>query len=399
MSKAVMFSMIAVMAFSAQGAPPLPSRVIPNPVPEAGDNFGRNVAAIGDGLIFTGSAYSTVNNVQAGQAYAFNENTGGLVRTFNHPEPAANTGFGAFIWPGDTRVVISAPGTAVAGHAGAGVIYVFNKSTGAYIRKIANPTPSAGEDFGYGLTMHGDTVLVGSRGDDTDGVDAGIAYRFNAETGAILQTYRIPESSGQDNFGYSLAATGNIVAISAPGSDIEGTNSGRVYVYDVNTGELLHTLKSPNAVTEGNFGFQVRTRGNDILVGAPGEQRAYAFDGNSGQLLQTYRNPLPAPGSVFGSTVGAAGHFVLVGDPHATVAGQGLAGRAYLFKGNSSELVQRYEDPTPGGEQRYGVGVTGGNGNIVISADQEIVNGLHKAGQLYVYPGPVTSAQNWQHLE
>src|SRR5437870_673090 len=59
-----------------------------NPTPTAGDLFGRPVAALGtDGLLVGAPAA----NGGVGEVDLFNANTGALIRTFQHPNPAAHT--------------------------------------------------------------------------------------------------------------------------------------------------------------------------------------------------------------------------------------------------------------------------------------------------------------------
>ena len=66
-----------------------------------------------------------------------------------------------------------------------------------------------------------------------------------------IQTYNNPSAystSGDDQFGYSVSVDGNLALVGAIGEDdAGGTNSGKVYIFDVTTGSLLHTLNNPNA--------------------------------------------------------------------------------------------------------------------------------------------------------
>ena len=55
-------------------------------------------------------------------------------------------------------------------------------------------------------------------------------------------------TSASDLFGGSVAISGNYAIVSANSEDdAGGTQSGKVYIFDVTTGSLLHTLNNPNA--------------------------------------------------------------------------------------------------------------------------------------------------------
>ncbi len=84
----------------------------------------------GSQLLVGAPNYSTTANVQVGQAYLFNPDTGALLRTFNDPEPANNVQFGQSVAMINHYAIIGAPGTAA---------YVFDANTGAYLAKIVNP--------------------------------------------------------------------------------------------------------------------------------------------------------------------------------------------------------------------------------------------------------------------
>ena len=89
-----------------------------------------------------------------------------------------------------------------------------------------------------------------------------------------LEAQRMTTSSSvtaPDWFGSDVASDGNIIVVGAsraePGSV---TDAGAVYVFDTN-GNQLALLQSPNAVTDGYFGYSVALARDTIFVGAFGE--------------------------------------------------------------------------------------------------------------------------------
>ena len=90
-----------------------------------------------------------------------------------------------------------------------------------------------------------------------------------------IQTYNNPNAYGTsatDQFGYSVAISGNYAVVGAYGEDdAGGFESGKAYIFDVTTGSLLHTLHNPNAYgtqVDDWFGYPVAISGNRVVVGA-----------------------------------------------------------------------------------------------------------------------------------
>ena len=100
-----------------------------------------------------------------------------------------------------------------------------------------------------------------------------------------IQTYNNPNAHGtsaNDQFGYSVSVDGNYAIVGAYAEDdAGGTDSGKAYIFDVTTGSLLHTLHNPNAYSTSandNFGTSVAISGNRVVVGAVREDDASGTD-------------------------------------------------------------------------------------------------------------------------
>jgi len=100
---------------------------------------------------------------------------------------------------------------------------------------------------------------------------------------------KAPNNSNGDQFGYSVAISGDIIAVGATGedstttaiihgSDLSGANNsgasnGAVYVFTRSGSTWSHQayLKAPNNTDNDQFGFSVAIYGDTIAVGAPYE--------------------------------------------------------------------------------------------------------------------------------
>lgn len=74
-----------------------------------------------------------------------------------------------------------------------------------------------------------------------------------------------------------MALSGGILAVGSPFEEHDGKQTGRVYVFNVSTGELTHTFASQDtdvAADGDNFGISVGINGNILVVGSANERLA-----------------------------------------------------------------------------------------------------------------------------
>jgi hypothetical protein len=122
---------------------------------------------------------------------------------------------------------------------------------------------TTGDQFGYSVAISGNYLIVGAYGeDDSDGFNQGKAYIFNLATGSLVFTLDNPnayDTPTSDGFGSAVAMSGDYAAVAASlEDDSTGTSSGKVYVYKTANGAwtdtvLVKTLDNPNAVSGGGL--------------------------------------------------------------------------------------------------------------------------------------------------
>ncbi len=250
---------------------------------------------------------------------------------------------------------------------------------------------NTGEDdhFGISVAISGDTVVVGAAGEDSaatgvngdggnDGApDSGAAYVF-VRTGAqwSQQAYLKASNTGAgDEFGFSVAISGDIVVVGARYEDSASTginedggndgapDSGAAYVF-VRTGAQWSQqayLKAGNAGSEDLFGFSVGVSGNTVVVGA------YQEDGSSLVVNGPYNDNF--------SNSGAAYVFVRTGAQWSQ--------QAYL-KASNAEVDDRFG---------YSVGISGdtivagawAEDSLAMGVNGFQGNGTPESGAAYVF--------------
>jgi ELWxxDGT repeat protein len=242
-------------------------------------------------------------------------------------------------------------------------------------RSFANPTPTTNDTFGYSIAGVGQNILVGAYGDSSSGASyAGAAYLYDGTTGALLRTFTSPSPIAQDYFGYSVAAVGQNILVGAYGNNTGATDAGTAYLFDGTTGALLRTFTNPTPVAYDYFGYSVAAVGQSILIGVPYDDTGatdagavYLFDGTTGALLRTFTNPTPAGGDYFGYAIASVGQNVLVGARNDDT-GATNAGAVYLFDGSTGALLQTFTNPTPALADYFGYSVAAVGENVLISA-------------------------------
>ena len=223
----------------------------------------------------------------------------------------------------------------------AGSAYLYDANTGALLRTFNNPTPANNDWFGFSVAGVGaDKVLIGAVNDSTGAFAAGSAYLYDANTGTLLFTINNPTPEIADDFGVSVAAVGaDKVLIGADSDNTGATDAGSAYLYDANTGTLLRTFNNPTPASGDTFGHSVAAVGADkVLIGAYQDNTgashagsAYLYDANTGALLLTFNNPTPASGDGFGFSVAAVGADKVLIGANTDNSGANLAGSAFLF--------------------------------------------------------------------
>jgi hypothetical protein len=300
---------------------------------DAQDNFGISVALAGDTLAVGGytedSNATGVDGNQAdnsssnsGAVYVFTR-TGGIWAQEAYVK-ASNTGglFGYGVaLQGDT-LTVGAPwersnATGVNGNQAntsaveAGAVYVFTRTAGVWTQEayLKASNTNAGDRFGLGIGLDGDTLIVGARLEagggnginedeaDNSAPNAGAAYVFTRAGGTwSQQAYLKPSNGGPGlNFGGTVAIVGDIIAVGARLEDSNATgingnqgnntapDSGAVYLFKRTGGVWAQQayVKASNSNSGDQFGVHVAVSGNTLIVGAYQEaSNATGVDGD-----------------------------------------------------------------------------------------------------------------------
>jgi hypothetical protein len=139
--------------------------------------------------------------------------------------------------------------------------------------------PTSGDEFGHAVSGHGDRLLVSAfhgdiadRGDD--GIDAGRAAVFVYENGGWRQEAELSASDLHrgSKFGESVLLLNDTAIVGTPGATVDGVPfAGAVYVFGRIGGEWKQTqrITAPVPFVQDEFGYRMAASGDIDLTQIP----------------------------------------------------------------------------------------------------------------------------------
>lgn len=274
------------------------------------DSFGGSVAGAGDANgdgtpdYIIGAPFVDGFGTNAGAAYLYSGNGGGLIRQFDGA--AANVRLGAKVaggadvdGDGTPDQAAAGPGATTGGLTNSGQVIVYSGATGAQLYNITGPV---------GFSTFGEALALGDVNNDNradiiigawnENFGTGAVYVYSGANGA--QLYSWPGPSSGSRWGYDVDYCGDLDG-DGFGEVVVGNNAAgqAPVVYDGATGNVMFTLNGP-----ASLGWAVAGLGdvtgdgiNDIAASAPGLFLAVdiiqVHSGADGSLVRSIqRDPL-----------------------------------------------------------------------------------------------------------
>ena len=256
------------------------------------DFAGQSVDIDGDFAVM-GSPFDDDGGGASGSVYVFQRvgTTWTEFAKLTASDAAAGDQFGFDVAMDGDTIIVGAPfADTAASEIDAGAVYIFEFSGGAWsqTQKITNDpdftgaADQAGARFGFSVDIDGDAAVVGA---DFDLVSAGFSPGTASvlrETGGVWATEQKligSDSATADEFGHSVAISGDTVVVGADLHDLHAVDGGAAYVFDLvtildppnpPTTEWQETVKLTNLVTPlaaDNFGEHVDIDGDTVAIG------------------------------------------------------------------------------------------------------------------------------------
>ena len=294
------------------------------------DYFGWSTGISGNTIV-VGTGHATVGgNAFQGTAYVFVQPASGwgnMTQTakLTASDGAANDEFGNSVGTSGNTIIVGANGATIGGNESQGAAYVFVEPVSGWadVTETAKLTASDGaaaDVFGFSVGISGNTIVVGAFRAENE---CGAAYVFVQPAPGwanMTQTAKLIASDGAayDEFGNSVAISGNTILIGAPDAMVGGNEyQGAAYVFVqpapgwTNMTQTAKLTSSDGAAYD-DFGM-VALSGNTLAVGAADatvsgnvyQGAAYVFVGPPIYTLGVQSTP--ATGLSIGSSTGQSG--------------------------------------------------------------------------------------------
>ncbi len=205
--------------------------------------------------------------------------------------------------------------------------------------KLTASDAAQADEFGYSVAVSGDVVVVGARFDDDLGQGSGSAYVYQRVGGQWVEQAKLTASDGAafDFFGYAVAVDGDTIVVGAPQG---GGDWGKAYVFQrsgsIWTEQAKLVADDPLRRVVG-FGTAVAIVPDHIVVGAPYTEVSLQSTGSCyvfrrlGSAWQQEAALAPAVDVLqdrFGSSVAISGDLIGVGASEYLIG----PGAAYTFR-------------------------------------------------------------------
>ena len=322
--------------------------LVPDGVSAATGTFGYSCAIDGDTAVVGCWAEDNSNGTQAGTVYVYTRSgstwtqQAKLLASDAADTAQAFDNFGISVSIDGDTIAVGAYG---AESKGATYIYTRSGTSWTEQAKLLPSDLSHQDNFAVSVSIDGDTVVVGSKWQDTGGNEAGAAYIFVRSGVTWTQQAKIQASDkqGSDQFGSSVDIDGDTVIVGAPYEDTVASDAGAAYIFTRSGTTWTEQAKIQNddPILEDRFGLFVAISGDTAVVANQlddtdplienGSACIFTRSGSTWTQQATLLASDKATGDQFGSSVDIDGDTVVVGSKWQDTGGN-AAGAAYIFQ-------------------------------------------------------------------
>jgi hypothetical protein len=302
-----------------------------------------------------------------------------------------------------------------------GAAYVFTGEG-----QVAELTASDGmmyDYFGSAVAISGDTIVVGSPLGDNEEEPGSVYVYVKPSTGWTNMTetakLTVSDAMNGDLFGTSVAITGNTIVVGARHPN--GPTLGEAYVFvEPPSGWMDMTetaiLTASDGEPQDQFGNSVAISGNTVVVGAPvatiqqgGQGVGYVFvEPQTGWVDMTQTGKLvasdPQSGAQLGYSASIDGDTIVLGAPRYSTQFYSTQGASYIFKepknGWKNVASTALLTASDGNAFNFfGSSVAINGNNVVVGSPADTVNGNFQEGAAYIFVRPRHGWQSTSHFE
>lgn len=228
-------------------------------------------------------------------------------------------------------------------NAGAAFVYKRENDNWVFKQKLLPHKGKGFDEYGIGVAMEKELIVVGAYSDSDNGPFSGAAYIYSLADGNWTEEDKILPEDGaaDDKFGRSVDTDGSRVIVCGVLNDDLGADSGSAYIFS-RTGNTWYQeakLLPPDGVANDRFGRSVGIDNEYVAIGSvldddngSSSGSVYVFhDEVDGWNLQDKITPMDGQADdFFGYSLSLAGRYLVVGAHNDDDFGLN-SGSAYLF--------------------------------------------------------------------
>ncbi|MCK5194773.1 MAG: FG-GAP repeat protein [Desulfobulbaceae bacterium] len=364
------------------------------------DKLGEAVAISGDFAI-VGALGDNSSSESSGAAYILTYNGSSWTQTQKliASDSSGLSKFGQSVAISGDYAIVGAYGDNGNGaSSGAAYIFHYNGTSWVEMQKITANDASSWNKFGQSVAISGDTAIIGAYGDNDRGESAGAAYIFHLDGSNWSQSQKLTafDTTAWDQFGQSVAISGDYAIIGAYGDSDNGPLSGSAYIFYYNGNNWLQNQKliANDGAPWDNFGQSVAISANVAIVGAYKDDdkgkssgSAYVFynDGSNWLFEQKLTASDGVASDFFGHAVSIYGDYAIAGAYGDDDNGI-LSGSAYVFyfDGNSWAQIEKLTAADASASDYFGKSVSIYGDHALIGAYGDDING-ETSGSTYLF--------------
>jgi FG-GAP repeat len=270
-------------------------------------------------------------------------------------------------------------------------------------QELTSPDAAASDQFGWSVSISGDTAVVGSLNDDCiagENCGAAFVYRFNGTAWLQEQKLTVSDAAEGDHFGMSVSINDDVIVVGAfQDNCIAGEDCGSAYVFRFNGTSWVEEQKIMAADSEAMdaFGASVSVAGGTVIVGARsadcamgancGAAYVFTFDGTSWSEKQKLTASDVVSYDFFGWSVAMSGDTAVIGMLQDDCAAGPLCGAAYVFRFNGAIWVeeQKLRANGAGPFDLFGFAASVSGNTVVVGAYSDDCLAGEDCGSAYVF--------------
>ncbi len=199
-------------------------------------------------------------------------------------DPVGNDYFGSFLDISGDHMIVGAPS---ASNAGKAYIFEYNAGSGTWseTQKLTASDATVGDRFSFDVSIRDDIVAVGTY-PVAGGDGSAYVFRYDGTTWNEEKILVASDLTAGDVFGYKVSVGEDVVAISSHGHEVGAvSNAGSVYVYEYDGANWLEARQATADVPEADayFGRDVLLDNKQLYVGS-----IYADEGATANAGRVY---------------------------------------------------------------------------------------------------------------